>query len=82
MMMKKTLESRDIFFFCDFHGHSTGRNVFMYGNNQTKPIDRLRERIFPKMFSENHENFSFEDCNFNLHKSKEACGRVVMFKEF
>jgi hypothetical protein len=22
MMMRKTLESRDILFFCDFHGHS------------------------------------------------------------
>ena len=33
MMMKRTLESRDIFFYCDFHGHSTGRNVFMFGNN-------------------------------------------------
>ena len=48
MMMKKTLESRDIFFFCDMHGHSTGRNVFMYGNSQTRPSDRLKERIFPK----------------------------------
>ena len=34
------------------------------------------------MFHENHENFNFEDCSFNAHKSKEACGRVVMFKEF
>ena len=33
LMMKRTLESRDIFFFCDFHGHSTGRNMFMFGNN-------------------------------------------------
>ena len=32
LMMKKTQESREIHFFCDFHGHSTGRNVFMYGN--------------------------------------------------
>jgi len=47
LMMKRTLESRDIFFFCDFHGHSTGRNVFMFGNNQTKPQERNKEKIFP-----------------------------------
>jgi murein tripeptide amidase MpaA len=47
LMMKKTQESREVFFFCDFHGHSTGRNVFMYGNSQTRPSDRLKERIFP-----------------------------------
>lgn len=47
LMMKKTQESREIFFYCDFHGHSTGRNVFMYGNAQVKPSDRLKEKIFP-----------------------------------
>jgi 16S rRNA G966 N2-methylase RsmD len=63
-MMRKTLESRDIFFFCDFHGHSTNRNLFMFGNSQTKPSDRLKEKIFPMLFAGNNENFSFEDCNF------------------
>jgi len=47
LMMKRTLESRDIFFFCDFHGHSIGRNVFMFGNNQTKASERNKEKIFP-----------------------------------
>lgn len=47
LMMRKTLESRDIYFFCDFHGHSTNRNIFMFGNAQTKSGDRLKERIFP-----------------------------------
>lgn len=46
-MMKRTLESREIFFFCDFHGHSTSRNVFMFGNNQIKPSERNKEKIFP-----------------------------------
>ena len=31
MMMRKTLESRDILFYCDIHGHSRCRNLFMYG---------------------------------------------------
>ena len=34
------------------------------------------------MFSENYENFSFEDCSFQIHKSKESAGRVVMHREF
>lgn len=46
-MMKKTLESRDIFFYCDMHGHSTKKNIFMYGNNQTKASDKHKERVFP-----------------------------------
>jgi murein tripeptide amidase MpaA len=47
LMMKRTLESRDIFFFCDMHGHSTGRNVFMFGNTQNKASDKNKEKIFP-----------------------------------
>lgn len=66
LMMKRTLESREIFFFCDFHGHSTGRNVFMFGNNQTKPSERNKEKIFPSLFDENLDMFSFEDCNFQV----------------
>jgi len=46
-MMKRTLESRDIFFYCDIHAHSVGKNFFMYGNNQPKPQDRNKEKIFP-----------------------------------
>lgn len=34
------------------------------------------------MFEENCENFYFEDCSFVTQKSKETCGRVVMYKEF
>ena len=29
-MIEKTLESRDIYFFCDFHGHSNKYNFFLY----------------------------------------------------
>ena len=34
------------------------------------------------MFSETNENFSFDDCSFVVHKSKESCSRVVMWREF
>jgi len=47
VMMKKTLESRDIYLYCDMHGHSVGRNIFMYGNNQAKTDNRNKEKVFP-----------------------------------
>jgi len=31
VMMRKTQDSRDIFFYCDYHGHSCAKNLFMYG---------------------------------------------------
>lgn len=50
MMMRKTLESRDILFYCDYHGHSRQKNLFMYGCSNQK-ADRLKERIFPFLYS-------------------------------
>lgn len=34
------------------------------------------------MFQQNNDMFSFEDCCFAVQKSKESCGRVVMWREF
>jgi hypothetical protein len=82
LMMKRTLESRDIFFYCDFHGHSIGRNAFMFGNNQPKVQDRNKEKIFPMLFQQKQDMFCFEGCCFAVQKSKEACGRQVMWREF
>lgn len=35
-----------------------------------------------RLFSENLDMFGFDDCSFVVGKSKEACARVVMWKEF
>ena len=31
-LIRKTQEERDVLLFCDFHGHSRKKNIFMYGN--------------------------------------------------
>jgi len=46
-MMRRTLESREIFFYCDMHGHSIGRNFFMFGNNQPTAENKNKEKVFP-----------------------------------
>ena len=63
VMMRKTQDSRDILFYCDFHGHSRSKNLFMYGCSNQK-ADRLKERIFPLLYSKNCDVFSFTGCNF------------------
>lgn len=66
-MMRKTLESRDIFLYCDFHGHSRAKNVFMYGcNNNNYKEKRLKERVFPYLYSKVCEHFNFDNCSFNI----------------
>jgi cytosolic carboxypeptidase protein 2/3 len=80
-MMRKTQDSRDILFYCDYHGHSRAKNLFMYGCANSK-ADRLKEKIFPWLFGKSYENFKFESCNFAVQKAREGTARVVMWKEF
>jgi hypothetical protein len=53
----------------------------MYGCSNQK-ADRLKERIYPLLFSKNSENFSFNGCNFVVQKARESTARVVMWREF
>jgi hypothetical protein len=52
------MEERETILYCDFHGHSRKKNVFMYGcasgrrsvaSNDKSKNCRLSERIFPKL---------------------------------
>jgi hypothetical protein len=53
----------------------------MYGCSNQKG-DRLKERIFPFLFSRNTEHFSFANSNFVVQKARESTARVVMWREF
>ena len=82
-----------VMIYCDLHGHSRKQNVFMYGCNLNEkrngvtssfnaPEHLLKERLFPwLMAARAPDKFSFRGCKFAVRKSKEATGRVVMFKQ-
>uniref|UniRef100_A0A8V0YQR6 AGBL carboxypeptidase 3 n=3 Tax=Gallus gallus TaxID=9031 RepID=A0A8V0YQR6_CHICK len=77
------MEKRDIFLYCDIHGHNKKQNVFMYGceREQEPKAPHLHPRAFPLLLSKNcPDKFSFPDCRFRVQKSKESTGRVVMWK--
>jgi len=87
MMLKRFSEDREVVMYCDLHGHSRKKNVFIYGcdskyRNATQQAGgRLRERIFPRMLWKNSDTFSFSDCSFKVQRSKETTGRVVVWRE-
>ncbi|NXU58354.1 CBPC3 carboxypeptidase, partial [Turnix velox] len=82
-MIKRVMEERDVFLYCDIHGHNKKQNVFMYGcerKQQTK-APYMHPRVFPLLLSKNcPDKFSFRDCRFKVRKSKQGTGRVVMWK--
>lgn len=79
-LIRKTLNEREVLLFCDFHGHSRKKNIFMYGNS-AKNDTKYKERIFPYMLEKQAEVFNYIDCAFSVQKSKEGTGRVVGWKE-
>ncbi|XP_023386065.1 cytosolic carboxypeptidase 3 [Pteropus vampyrus] len=82
-MIHRLMEKREVILYCDFHGHSRKENIFMYGcggSDRCKAL-YLQQQIFPLMLSKNcPDKFSFSACKFNVQKSKEGTGRVVMWK--
>lgn len=86
-MIRKTLECRKIDLYCDFHGHSRQKDLFMYGCNNNSAIPliqerRFKEQVFPMMYDRLCPHFSFGGCSFAVHKAKESTGRVVVWREF
>lgn len=82
--LKKLLQEfgkeRDLFLYCDLHGHSRKKNMFMYGNSE-KNDTRYRERVFPYLLEKAADVFNYADCAFSVQKSKESTARVVGWRE-
>uniref|UniRef100_A0A8P0P371 AGBL carboxypeptidase 3 n=1 Tax=Canis lupus familiaris TaxID=9615 RepID=A0A8P0P371_CANLF len=82
-MIRRLMEKREVILYCDLHGHSRKKNIFMYGcegSDRCKAL-YLQQQIFPLMLSKNcPDKFSFSACKFNVQKRKEGTGRVVMWK--
>ncbi|XP_061077713.1 cytosolic carboxypeptidase 4 isoform X2 [Conger conger] len=80
--------------FCDYHGHSRKKNVFLYGcsvketlwqagatvNNATLKEDP-GHRTIPKTLDRIAPAFSFNSCNYLVEKSRASTARVVVWRE-
>ncbi|XP_005304370.1 cytosolic carboxypeptidase 1 isoform X1 [Chrysemys picta bellii] len=80
--------------YCDYHGHSRKKNVFMYGCSIKETvwhtnvsaascdlIEDLGYRTLPKILSHIAPTFSMSSCSFVVEKSKESTARVVVWRE-
>eukprot|EP00760_Papus_ankaliazontas_P019128 PhM_4_TR17898/c0_g2_i1/m.7422 len=79
----KTVECRNVFFYCDLHGHSRHKNFFFLGCGASKkhPNGFVLEQVFPRLLSEMYIPFRFDECRFRIIKGKSNTARVVMYKE-
>jgi hypothetical protein len=93
-LIQKTLLSRKIYFFCDFHGHSNKHNFFLYsckskndfikiGNNNIIPNPNKKkltfyELIFQEIYSKENNFFDKFSCVNKILPSKIKTARAVL----
>jgi len=79
-------ELHEVVLYCDMHGHSMKKNVFMYACGR-KGVDpeiaraNVLSKMIPMMLAQTNKIFSVKDTKFRLEKSKESTARIVMYKE-
>lgn len=71
--------------YCDLHGHSKMHNAFLYGCSDPGPSssgggDGVVQH-FAQALAECDPSFSLRDCSFEIERSKESTGRVVVHRE-
>ncbi|XP_059505416.1 cytosolic carboxypeptidase 2-like [Stegostoma tigrinum] len=82
-LIKRLMEERTVFLYCDLHGHSRKQNIFMYGcqSRRRTVSSYAKQRVFPFMLSKNCCNkFCFKSCKFHVKRAKEGTGRVVVWR--
>jgi cytosolic carboxypeptidase protein 2/3 len=65
-MVRTFSKERELVLYCDLHGHSRRKNIFMYGNEVKN--EPLATRTFPYIMSKLCDFFSFEQCRFSVSK--------------
>ncbi|KAL3668070.1 hypothetical protein V7S43_006935 [Phytophthora oleae] len=82
-LLVKERSTRGVVFFCDMHGHSRKKNIFMYGCD-TKRKPNPAARAFAKLFATQQtakKYISLPDCSFKVSRDKETTARVVVASE-
>lgn len=79
-------EDLEIAVYCDFHGHSNKKNIFMYGchslsKEESAVKDNLVSMIIPTLLSLMTPSFSLSDTHYKIEKSKETTARIALYRE-
>ncbi|XP_063170443.1 cytosolic carboxypeptidase 4 [Candoia aspera] len=80
--------------FCDYHGHSQRKNVFLYGCSiketlwqggctvdTSKVTENVGYRTLPKILDKVAPAFLMSSCSFLVEKSRDSTARVVVWRE-
>ncbi|KAL9653635.1 hypothetical protein ABK040_009112 [Willaertia magna] len=78
-MILQFAREHEVVLFCDFHGHSRRKNMFMYGcTDGLIGEEKLTPKVFPRLLWKISPHFSFQCCHFGKQKGKDSTARVVL----
>ena len=77
-LLRDLTKERDVVLYCDVHGHSRKKGVFMYGCGGANGVN---ERVFPKILSVIAPLFEYNSCSFCVTADKRNTARVVGYRE-
>ena len=79
-IIKKTLNNRNIFLYCDFHGHSGKHNYFLYGC--PKEGNENYHKKFMEIYAKKSNIFSLNDCVHKIMPKKMNTCRALLNNVF
>ena len=79
-IIKKTLNNRNIFLYCDFHGHSGKHNYFLYGC--PKEGNENYHKKFMEIYAKKSNIFSLNDCVHKIMPKKMNTCRALLKNVF
>lgn len=79
-IIKKTLNNRNIFLYCDFHGHSGKHNYFLYGC--PKEGNENYHKKFMEIYAKKSNIFNLNDCDHKIMPKKMNTCRALLKNVF
>jgi len=72
-----------VLLYCDFHGHSRKKNIFLYGCELEKSeiVGDITEKTFPNQMSNYINYFDIDSCKYVIEDYKKSTARVVGYQE-
>lgn len=81
-LVKKLCKESKVHIFLDFHGHSTKKNIFVYGPDYPLcNLDHITCRLLPKYIEKHSPSFKYQSCSFRLEKYKKKTARGYIHKQ-
>ncbi|ORX79241.1 Zn-dependent exopeptidase [Anaeromyces robustus] len=72
-----------VLLYCDFHGHSRKKNIFLYGCELDKSeiFKDITEKTFPNQMNSLLNYFDIDSCKYVIEDYKKSTARVVGYQE-